>query len=59
MLFYIICYDIPDNQRRKQISDLLEGYGSRIQYSVFECILEQKQFQDLQKKLKKMQFTRR
>ncbi len=53
MLFYIICYDVPDNKRRKQIADLLEGYGSRVQYSVFECVLRQKQFQNLQKKLKK------
>lgn len=45
MLFYVICYDIPDDKRRKKISDLLEVYGSRVQYSVFECVLNSKQYQ--------------
>ncbi|MEY3826628.1 MAG: hypothetical protein RLZZ148_1445 [Cyanobacteriota bacterium] len=39
MLLYIIAYDIPCDKRRKKIADLLEGYGSRVQYSVFECFL--------------------
>ncbi|MGY2838709.1 CRISPR-associated endonuclease Cas2 [Thermostichus sp. MS-CIW-41] len=47
MQLYVITYDIPDNKRRKKVSDLLEGYGRRVQYSVFECRLEQHQYQDL------------
>ena len=43
-MFYIIAYDIPCNQRRKKISDLLEGYGRRVQYSVFECDLAADKF---------------
>lgn len=54
MLFYVICYDIPDDRRRKKISDLLEGYGSRVQYSVFECVLNSKQYQQLQVKMRKI-----
>ncbi|MBD2576991.1 CRISPR-associated endonuclease Cas2 [Oscillatoria sp. FACHB-1406] len=53
MLFYLIAYDIPCDKRRKKIADLLEGYGTRVQYSVFECILERAQYQELQKRLKK------
>jgi len=34
-------YDIPSDKRRKKVSDLLEGYGQRVQYSVFECVLTQ------------------
>jgi CRISPR-associated protein Cas2 len=54
MLFYVICYDIPDDKRRNKISDLLEGYGSRVQYSVFECVLKLKKYQQLQARLRKL-----
>jgi CRISPR-associated protein Cas2 len=33
---YVIGYDITDNKRRKKVSDLLEGYGVRVNYSLFE-----------------------
>ncbi len=51
MQLYIITYDIPSDKRRKKVSDLLEGYGRRVQYSVFECRLEQQQYQDLKRRL--------
>lgn len=53
MLFYIVVYDIPCDRRRKKVSDLLEGYGQRVQYSVFECFLTQVQYDELRKRLKK------
>jgi len=54
MLLYIISYDIPKDKKRKKIADILEGYGTRVQYSVFECLLNKNQYQSLQKKLKKL-----
>ncbi|MBC9725223.1 CRISPR-associated endonuclease Cas2 [Streptomyces sp. TRM68367] len=33
---YLITYDIPDDDRRSDISDLLAAHGARVQYSVFE-----------------------
>lgn len=53
MLLYLVTYDIPSNKRRKKVSDLLEGYGQRVQYSVFECLLEPKKFKELKNRLKK------
>ncbi len=53
MLFYVIVYDITCDKRRKKISDLLEGYGQRVQYSVFECVLSQTKYSELQKRLRK------
>lgn len=53
MTFYVVAYDIPDNKRRKQVADLLEGYGKRVQYSVFECVLTPPKYQQLRSKLKK------
>jgi CRISPR-associated protein Cas2 len=54
MLLYIVAYDIPCNKRRKKISDLLEGYGQRVQYSVFECQLTHVKFKELCKRLRKV-----
>lgn len=53
MLFYVVTYDIPDDKRRKKVADLLEGYGKRVQYSVFECVLTQAKYDELRSRLKK------
>jgi CRISPR-associated protein Cas2 len=53
MLFYIIVYDIPCDKRRQKIAELLEGYGKRVQYSVFECLLNQNKYTELKKRLRK------
>jgi CRISPR-associated protein Cas2 len=53
LLFYIIVYDITCDKRRKKIADLLEGYGKRVQYSVFECVLNKEQYEQLSLRLKK------
>lgn len=36
-----------------KISDLLEGYGQRVQYSVFECRLSADKYEELRRRLKK------
>ena len=53
MFLYVVAYDIPCDKRRKKVSDLLEGYGKRVQYSVFECLLEQGKYKELCQRLKK------
>jgi CRISPR-associated protein Cas2 len=52
-MFYLICYDIVDDRRRNKVAHLLEGYGLRVQKSVFESVLTPDQYQMLQKKLLK------
>ena len=37
--WYLICYDIRDPKRLRQVASVLEGHGERIQYSVFRCWL--------------------
>ena len=44
---YIVVYDIVKDKRRNKIARILGGYGQRVQYSVFECLLIQKQFDSL------------
>ncbi|MDB9315006.1 CRISPR-associated endonuclease Cas2 [Spirulina sp. CS-785/01] len=51
MVLYLVVYDIPCNQRRNKVASLLEGYGQRVQYSVFECLLSESQYQVLKGRL--------
>lgn len=50
-MFYLVCYDIVHDRRRDRVSRLLEGYGLRIQKSVFECVLTPDQYELLQRRL--------
>lgn len=37
--FWVVGYDITNDRRRYRVMKTLEGYGRRVQYSVFECEL--------------------
>ncbi|WP_373529322.1 CRISPR-associated endonuclease Cas2 [Nostoc sp.] len=39
---YLICYDIRNPKRWRKAYKLLEGYGERIQYSIFRCVMNQR-----------------
>jgi CRISPR-associated protein Cas2 len=51
---YAVTYDIPNDKRRKKVSDLLEGYGYRVNFSVFEIIVNQTKLNRLKKELQKV-----
>jgi CRISPR-associated protein Cas2 len=38
-MLVLIVYDIADDKRRLKLATFLEGYGRRVQESVFECFL--------------------
>ncbi|MFM8525893.1 MAG: CRISPR-associated endonuclease Cas2 [Cyanobacteriota bacterium] len=48
---WIVAYDTPSSRRRRKLATLLEGYGQRVQWSVFECDLEANQFKQLHQRL--------
>lgn len=50
-MLIMVCYDISDDKRRQQLSTELENFGNRVQYSVFECHLNDAQFAELQERL--------
>ncbi len=50
-MFYLICYDIVLDRRRNRVAHLLEGYGMRVQKSVFECVLTPDQRNLLERQL--------
>ncbi len=37
---FVVCYDIADNKRRYKVAACLDGYGDRVQGSVFELRVE-------------------
>ncbi len=49
---FVIAYDIPDDKRRLRVARLLERYGERVQYSVFEMYLTVAEWQQLQTQLR-------
>ena len=44
---YLVSYDIESDRLRKKISDTLENYGIRIQYSVFECEISEQRYKNV------------
>ncbi|MFM7269083.1 MAG: CRISPR-associated endonuclease Cas2 [Cyanobium sp.] len=48
---WLIAYDSPSNKRRRKLAKLLEGYGERLQWSVFECRLQPHQLRRLRQLL--------
>jgi len=50
-MFILVTYDIQDDKKRNKIASILEDFGTRVQYSVFECNLTEKQVQTLRHRL--------
>lgn len=38
-MFVLVCFDISDNRVRYRVNRVLQGYGLRVQKSVYECPL--------------------
>ncbi len=43
-MFYLVSYDISDDKRRLKLAKAIKDFGDRVQYSVFECILDENLF---------------
>ena len=53
-MFVVVCYGIRSDRRRNKVGKILEGFGTRVRKSVFECDLQPKHFQKLRQKLIKV-----
>jgi CRISPR-associated protein Cas2 len=45
--WWLICYDVRDPKRLRKTAKHMEGYGERMQYSVFRCWLTPRQLERL------------
>lgn len=47
----VVSYDIADDKRRTKVMKIVEGYGRRAQYSVFECEVRPADLRELRDRL--------
>lgn len=48
---WLVTYDVADDRRRTRIYNLMRGYGDHIQFSVFRCVLSDRQLAELRARL--------
>lgn len=51
---YVVGYDISDPRRLAKVARVMSGYGTRIQYSFFHCILSSRQKNRMKEQLGKV-----
>ncbi len=47
----VVSYDIKNDRRRNKVCKTLKDYGEHIQYSVFECLLRDKELDRMAKRI--------
>lgn len=52
--FYVVAYDIKDDGRRVKVGKLMEQYGIRANFSVFECLFTDKQLAATQEDIERL-----
>lgn len=53
-MYYIVSYDIEDDKRRNRVAKALKDFGQRVQYSVFECETDLRNYFRLKDRLEKL-----
>ena len=52
--FFLVCFDVHDERRLQRVARELKNFGTRVQKSVFECHLDDRQLATLQARLAKI-----
>ena len=50
-MFIVVTYDIADDRRRARVAKCMEAHGRRVQWSVFDCLLEEREIAGLSDEL--------
>lgn len=50
-MFHVVTYDISDDRKRDRAAKVLLDYGKRVQYSVFECVMDNEALKTLVSRL--------
>ncbi|MGB9695261.1 MAG: CRISPR-associated endonuclease Cas2 [Caldisericaceae bacterium] len=53
-MLFLTSYDISDSQRRLKVMKIMKNYGTRVQYSVFECILSNEKLEQMKREISKV-----
>jgi CRISPR-associated protein Cas2 len=51
IMFIVVAYDIADDKRRNRLHKTLMRFGEPVQFSVFECILTESQFDQMRREV--------
>jgi len=43
-MFVVVAYDIVDNRKRTRLAKTLSKFGTRVQKSIFECQIDDRQY---------------
>lgn len=46
-MLFVVCYDIADERRLRKVARTMLSFGQRVQRSVFECELQERDLQKL------------
>lgn len=58
-MFVVVVYDISDDRRRTRLHNTLKDFGTPVQYSVFECILDSQRMAKMEKAIQRVIKPRR
>lgn len=50
-MLILVSYDVPSDRRRTRLAKALEDFGERVQWSVFECRLDEAQVERLRRRV--------
>lgn len=52
--FVVVAYDVPDDRRRTRLHRVLLNFGTPVQYSVFECLVDERELRRLKQSVAKV-----
>jgi CRISPR-associated protein Cas2 len=52
--FVVVTYDIPNDRRRVRLHQLLGNYGTPVQYSVFECLVDEDELMRMRRDIQRV-----
>jgi CRISPR-associated protein Cas2 len=52
--FIVVVYDVSNDKRRTKLHNALLDYGTPVQYSVFECLLDEEEQKKMHQKVRKV-----
>lgn len=52
-MFVVVAYDVVDDRKRARVAKALSDYGRRVQKSVFECQVDDRQFFKMRERMEK------
>ena len=53
-MLIVVSYDVPDDRRRTRLAHTLKDFGERVQYSVFECHLDERALETLRVRISRL-----